>query len=301
MSKGPFLLCASIMLLLVAAGCGAPATIQRFETFATTGATYTHAVEGLIDDTSELLIDADSAKLLETQKVAEVTPGDYKKRDDTLRQQVRDLRLLKRQAQVLGQYFEALGSFVAKDESEQIAGKLSDLGSTLSDVANALDKGNALVRDGELVGEIVSGVGTAVVKGAHAGRLRQELEERGEVIARVLRQQADILKGLAQQAEAANSYLDRRSYRSEVVQPFLSEASVPEDQWDDWMDKRRDALVQAPVPDSLHEAVDAAVSLRAAWVALLSNELDEEELQEISSEVTTLAAAGQESRPAPGK
>ncbi|HEY9421158.1 MAG TPA: hypothetical protein VIW92_07070, partial [Thermoanaerobaculia bacterium] len=281
----------AVGLVLLMAGCGAPATIQRFETFATTGSTYTQAVGALIDDTSDLLIDADSAKLLENRQRAPVSPGDFKEQDDAMRQRVRDLRLLKRQLDLLGQYFEALGSFAAKDESQRIAGELDDLGNALSDVANALDKGNTLIRDGELVGRIASKVGTTVAKGGHARRLRQELEDRGELIAKVLSQQSDLLKNLAQQAEEAQSTLMGRDYRDSVVRPFLSADPIPEDDWEEWMNTRRSALSQAPVPDSLSQAFDAAVSLRAAWTGLLANELGEDQLQEVASQVAPLAAS----------
>lgn len=280
-----------VLLPLVLAGCGSTATLKRFDVFATAGSTYTELMKKVIDDTSGLLIDANSTKLLESEAITQVDAGELQEQDDAMRKQVRDLRLLKRQAQLLGRYFETLAKLAAKDESEQIASEVGDLGRTLSDVATAAGKGSELLRNGDVVEEVTSTIAKGVVKGVHAGRLRDELEDRGEVIATVLRQQADALKTLARQAEEAHTYLEQRGYQETVAAPLLNVDPIPEDGWPEWMGNRRAALEQAPVPDSLLQAFDAAVSLRAAWAGLLANELDEDQLQEVASQVAPLAAA----------
>lgn len=291
MTTGRASLFSGILASLLATGCGSTATLKRFDTFATAGCAYAKAMEKVIDDTSGLLIDANSAQLLASEAVAPVDSSELLEQDEAMRKQVRDLRLLKRQAQLLGRYFETLAKLAEKDESEQVASEVSDLGRTLSDVANAAGKGSDLLKDGDVVAEVTSMITKEVVKGVHAGRLRDELEDRGAVIATVLRQQADALKTLAQQAEEAQAYLEQGGYQETVAAPLLSADPIPEDGWPEWIENRRAALEAAPVPDSLRQAFDAAVSLRAAWTGLLANELDEDELQELASQVASLAAA----------
>ena len=273
-----------VVPLLALTGCGSTATIDRFQTFASYGTNYTKAVDGLLSDTAGLLIDANSRKLLESRDLAPVSEADFRKQDDDMRRQVKDLKLLQRQVDLLGKYFCALASLAGSDASDQISEQLGDIGSSLASLAKTLGSTDKLATDASAVSAIAKDVGKLVVQGVQAGALRDELEARGQTIADVLRQQADLLKALAEEAGRAQGFLDRRDYDQKVVDPFLASDPLPST----WMQDRQDGLTKSPIPDSLQAAVQAASSLRIAWVSLLANELDPDELEAVAQSLASI-------------
>ncbi len=300
MQRKGFHLLVVAALLLASAGCGSTATIDRFQTFATDGTKYTQTVGTLLTNTSGLLIDANSLKLLESQELAPVSEADFRKQDENMRRQVRDLRLLQRQVDLLGEYFSVLANLAGVDSSgqksdssgnagdtvsSQIAGQLGDIGSSLSTLAKTLGDTNKLATDASAVGSVVSDVGKIAVQGVQADLLRKELETRGKDIARVLRQQAELLKALAEEAESAQGFLNQQDYEQKVVAPFLSGSPSS-----NWKDARRCGLTQMPIPDSLREAVQAAANLRLAWTSLLANELDTGTLEAVRTPLASIDA-----------
>src|SRR5918996_1150779 len=209
MQRKEFYLIPLVVPLFAFTGCGSTATIDRFQTFADAGTKYTSAVGGLLTDTSGLLIDANSRKLLESRQLAAVSEDDFRQQDDDMRRQVQDLRLLQRQVDLLGDYFSALASLAGSKASNQISQQLGDIGGSLSSLAKTLGSTDKLATDASAVSAIASDAGKLVVQGVQAGALRKELETRGQTIAGVLRQQADLLKTLGGQAEQAQDFLDR--------------------------------------------------------------------------------------------
>lgn len=272
--------------LLALTGCGSTATIDHFQTFADAGTTYTSAVGTLLQDTSGLLIDANSLKLLESRELAPVSEADFRKQDDDMRRQVQDLRLLQRQVDLLGSYFSTLASLAGSDASDQISEQLGEIGSSLSTLAQTLGSTDKLATDANAVSAIAKGAGKLVVQGVQAGALRDELEARGQTIADVLRQQADLLEALAEEAGRAQGFLDRRDYDQNVVDPFLASDPLPSS----WTEDRKEGLQKSPIPDSLQDAVQAASSLRIAWVSLLANELDPDELEAVAQPLASIDA-----------
>lgn len=277
-------------LLLASAGCGSTATIERFQTFADTGTRYTQAVGVLLTDTSGLLIDANSVKLLESRQLAPVSEADFRRQDDGLRRKVDDLRRLQRQADLLGHYFSTLASLAGSQASDQISEQLADLGTSLASLAETLGSTDGLATDANAVSAIAGQAGKLVIQGVQAGALRNELEARGPAIAEVLRRQADLLQALAGEAAGAQGFLDRRDYDRNVVDPFLAGEPLPAGEWSAWMAERKDGLTQAPIPDSLRDAVQAAAGLRVAWVSLLAGELDADELEAVAQPLASIDA-----------
>lgn len=278
-----------VVPLLALTGCGSTATLDRFKTFADAGTQYTSAVGDLLSDTSALLIDANSVKLLESRELAPVSEEDFRQQDDDMRRQVQDLRLLQRQVDLLGSYFSTLTSLAGSQASDQIADQLGDIGSSLSSLAKTLGSTDELATDASAVSAIAKEAGKLVLQGVQTGALREELEARGQTIADVLRQQADLLKALAEEAGRAQGFLDRRDYDQKVVEPFLASA-LPASDWSSWMQDRKDGLTKAPLPDSLRDAVEAASSLRRAWLSLLANELDADDLEAVSQPLASIDA-----------
>ena len=293
MQRKRFHLLAVAALALASAGCGSTATIDRFQTFADAGTQYTKAVDTLLSDTSGLLIDANSLKLLESRELAPVSEADFRKQDDDMRRQVKDLNLLQRQVDLLGEYFQTLGNLAGSSDSgqagDEIADQLGNIGSSLSSLAKTLGSTDKLATDTDAVSTITKDVGKLVVQGVEVDALRKELEARSQTIADVLRQQADLLKALAEEAGRAQDFLNRRDYDQNVVDPFLASA-LPSSGWKSWMDERKKDLTKMPIPASLQDAVQAASNLRLAWVSLLANELDADDLEAVSQPLASIDA-----------
>jgi len=288
-----FLLC--VPLLIAAAGCGSTATLERFQTFADAGTQYTTTVGNLLSDSNAsglptLLVDANSVRLLDSRQLAPVSEADFRQQDENMRRQLRDLRLLKSEVDLLGQYFSALASLADSNTSDTIANQLGDIGSSLSSLAKTLGDTNTLATDSTLVGTVTKDTGKVVVKGVQAHRLRKELETHGADIANVLHQQAQMLKALTALAERAQSFLNQQSYEQNVVAPFLAGTTSST-----WEQDRLAGLLQMPIPESLQAALQAAASLRIAWASLLADELDADELAAVRRPLTTIDALQEKS------
>ncbi len=283
-----FLLC--VPLLIAAAGCGSTATLERFQTFADAGTQYTTTVGSLLSDSNAsglptLLVDANSVRLLDSRQLAPVSEADFRQQDANMRRQLLDLRLLKSEVDLLGQYFSALASLADSDTSDAIANQLGDIGSSLNSLAKTLGDTNTLATDSTLVGTVTKDTGKVVVKGVQAHRLRKELETHGADVANVLHQQAQMLKALTALAERAQSFLNQQSYEQNVVAPFLAGTTSST-----WEQDRLAGLLQMPIPESLQAALQAAASLRIAWASLLADELDADELAAVRRPLTTIDA-----------
>lgn len=285
----------SWIALLPFAGC-ATAKVDRFAQFAATGTDYTTAMGALLESAGETLVDADSYQLIGDRASGPVSAAEFQQHDESLREPLRDIRLIQRQTDVLGQYFQALASSVssAKNAPAQLTDHLNDLASSVQGLVQAVGSTGLFKRDvslvqdsSQLVETVADDAGKLVVKGVEDHRLKKELKAHKEIIVRALRQQQAALVSISGILEKAQTVVDGYTYQQNVVQPFLSSAPLPLD----WMQTRQAELTSYGVPEAIQSAWSAAASLGLAWAQLLSATFGDSEAQTLSASVETLKAS----------
>ena len=282
-------------IALLFSGC-ATAKVDQFAQFANAGQEYTTAMSTLLESTGGTLIDADSYQLIADRAKGPVSAEDFRRHDEKLRKPLQDLRLVQRQTDVLGQYFQGLATAVAsaKNAPAQFTNHLKGLAGSVQGLVQAVggaglfqSEVSRVENSSQAVETIVDDVGELIVKDIEDHRLKKELEAHKEVIARALRQQQEALGFISQMMEEARGAIDAATYQQDVVQPFLSNAPLPPN----WMSTRQAELTSPGIPEAVQNAQSAAASLRLAWSQILSSSFGDQEAQALSASMEMLKAS----------
>jgi hypothetical protein len=277
-----------LLLAVVAAGCASTASLSRFDAFAKVGQQYVQAVDALLVKAGEIKVDTSSEGLLADRDLAPVSRSVFLERDKADRGYLDELSLLRRQVDLLGDYFAALDALAASNAPQAF-------GSTLASTAGSLDtlsqelRGKGLAQSTQAAQALASGVGSLVVKRAESRALQRELEQRGETIAQVLLLQEALLGAIRDQTASSLSVTRNRQYQEQVVNPY-EDASTPLDATS-WKQARYQGISPPDPVEQLTAAESAARSLRAAWTKLLGRQLGPDDINAVASDLEPILAA----------
>jgi len=274
----------SIALLLTLspeAGC---VSVGQVERVAAAGASYSTAVDELMDLTLTTGVDADSYRML-GQGVG-LLEDDLKVVYDAHKgagQLVPEMEKLKRHAALLAAYFEALGALATSDaparartSAQGAAAALNQLGTELRN-SPVLDSAEAQAL-GQLTGLGVAGVQRHMVV--------REIRERADLIDQQLRIHTVLTRALGEKLEADVKSITTLGMQREVEGPFVA-GKIKNEQA--WIKARRRHLLRAGGVSTLAEASEAAGKLRQAWLAVVTREFDELAFQDLLKDVALLA------------
>jgi hypothetical protein len=281
----------SALLVLVLTGCAAAVETTRVEDAATAGTKYAQAVQGLLDESSNLLVDANSEKLLQGLALAGAgTIDQLQEQDQALRANLTEIRLLGRQLDLLAAYFTALKNLATSDAPSAFASQIESTASSLSGLSEEL-RGSPLLKDEASGTQLAQGLGGLVVRGIQARALRRELERRKETIDDVLALHERLFAALRAQVMADAQLQEQHQYDQQVVQPFTTEGALATDaEQQAWIDARRKHLSQPILVQQLDAAAAAARALRSAWAKALRKDLGPADIQAVIEEVEPIVA-----------
>jgi dynactin complex subunit len=262
----------------------ASAKINQFSRFSELGSAYSEAIMGLTKEAGNVAIDADSTALVKAREV--LTP---KERGETiiehnklLRERIELLRDLRRQAQLLRSYFQALAALAKTDAP-------SGIGAAAEGVVSSLGKISERIKDAKVgalpVSEFIGPVVKIVVAQFQRGALEKELRVRAPIIERELDLQQAALQAIANQMRTDLQVLQQREEALEVVDPFrATKDSLPSD----WT-KRRKELLNAHISlDSVDTGVELARNLKLSFLALVEDRLDVSDVETLFGDINEI-------------
>lgn len=274
---------------LVLAGCASTATISRFDAFAQAGGQYAKAVDALLQQSAQIQVDASSEKLLATRTdLGPVSRDDFRRQDQADRGYVDEITLLRRQVKLLADYFTALDALATSDAPQAFGTTVATTATSLDALSQQL-RGTGLSSNPQAEQALATGVGSLVVKAAGSRALQHELEQRKEMIARVLQLHVALLGVLRDQVQANLQFARNRQYEQQVEGPYLTADAALEPI--SWKQERFQGLGPADPVQQLDAAQSAARNLQTAWAKLLSNELGPADVQAVTNELTPILAA----------
>ena len=274
--------------------CSSTANINRHKAFAELGRTYEGAVLDVISQAERSNIDADSQRLMTSR------PG-LMSDSATRRQSIlaangavletsRTYARLKRQVNLLNDYFTALGALASFDGDSAIGESAGNVVTALQALSPSLEGatiGNAT--PASLIGSAT----TLVVTGIRSRRLAEELRRNGAVIDRQLALQSALLDLLAEQIRRDQAVLSNRQMLDDVVRPYAADGDLP----GDWTERRRTLLLeQAVAAAPAEQAAALSRRLRLAFVALAEGRMEPGELADYAADLGRLVSLIEEVR-----
>lgn len=287
-SRRWLLLSSAGLLAVLAGGCASTATLSRFDAFAQAGAQYVQATDPLLTQAGQIKLDASSEELLRLRAVAPVSRDNFLARDKADRGYLDELSLLRRQVDLLGEYFSALDALATSKTPEAFGSTMATTATTLGTLGQEL-RGGTIAQAPAAVQALASGVGSLVVVAAESRALERELEARKETIAAVLLLQEAMLGAIRDQVSASLQATARRQYDEQVITPY----ETPDTTLDPttWKQDRQQGLEPPDPVVQLTAAEGAARNLRLAWTKLISHQLGPDDINAVTSELQPILAA----------
>ena len=309
-----FVIAAIVLATITSSGCASTARISEFDTFATAGTSYAKAMDGLLTEADQLLIDTNSRKFLWSQSAmlkdaaqateeerAEIASillndeefsGGLLDMDNVMRENLAAHEFVRSQVSLLAAYFAQLAGLAKTDAAEQFGAQLAgsvDSLNTLSDALGANKVGNAAGAE-----EAAQAAGTAIVRAVQARSLEHELELRGETIENVLKVHEALLDALKDQIWADLDVARKREYETKVEAPLRDGTAVKDvASMKAWIDNRRQLLAPAPLNQKVSATISALQKLRTAWTKLQTHSLTLADVQAVLDDLQPVIAGAE--------
>lgn len=308
------LLMATVALATVmSTGCASTARISQFDTFATAGNSYATAMDGLLTEAEEVLVDTNSKKFLWSQRLSlsMAGPTDEQKdraraillndvegsgglldMDNAMRDNITAYEAVRSQVSLLAAYFSQLAGLAKTGAAEVFGAQLA--GSV--DSINALSGSLGSTAIGNAVGakKMAQTVGSAITRAVQAKSLEQELELRGAAIDTVLEVHAALLDALKSQIAADLDVARKREYESRVEEPLVDGRATKDPASEQlWIDNRRQLLAPAPLNQKVNATISGLQMLRTAWTKLQTDSLTVSDVQAVLDDLQPVIAAAE--------
>ncbi len=257
--------------------------VNQFASFAEAGKLYGAAVEGLLQETGSVAIDADSELLLKDRDLFnQEERGDmYLERTKSLKAYLETLQDLRAHASLLEDYFTALGQ-LAETRAP------STIGEQMNAMLQALDKNHSRLEEASFGSASVKDfIGASVPLAIAAFRnkkLEEELHRSAPVIGQELELQCALVAALAVQLRFDLELLLNQKEFSQVMMPYATPGAVGEP----WKTKRREVMTTYLSVDAVEKAERAANALKQSFLNLLENKTGTEGFAPLFSDIQAM-------------
>jgi len=300
-------LIAVVGVVVLFSGCATTARISEFDNFATAGRAYASAMDILLIEAEQVLIDTNSERLLwnaegvlksattddEKSEVEELLLGESTGQlfdmDNRIRENLDAYDIVRSQVSLLAAYFSQLAGLATTDAAELFGAQLADSVTALNSLSNSLKRSPVITNSG--AGQAAATLGVAIVKTVQARSLENELELRGKTIDNVLKVHEELLDALKEQIKGDLALGRKREYEAAVREPLADGSALGNRQ--EWIDARRRLLAAAPLNQKIGNTISALQKLRTAWTKLQTNSLTVADVQSVLDDLQPLIAAGE--------
>jgi hypothetical protein len=242
-------------------GCEAA---EEYERIAQAGNDYINAVNSLLDTSANIRIDSTSEFLIHTDSLAGINQETYNEISQTDLEWLMLLGQVRQHNQLLAEYFTLLGELATSDSPENSRSSIDNVVASLEEIGASLS---------DDVRTVVGPITQLVVSGQIRGALRDELEQRKDVIQEQLLLQEQLLELLTRQISE-----DLRQIRifqeDRLIEPsILSDTPISVGQQERWINERRRILLLQTTSDKLVAAKDASREFRNLFEDLVEGRL----------------------------
>ena len=275
-----------LTLIIPITGC-ATARLNRFNTFAQAGISYTAASDTVIQAAGEATINTDSALLVkhrpdlnESTRRSNITTQNH-----LLKQRLAVLQLISAHGKLLQAYFEALAALSDPKATDTV-------GPAAQGVYDALAKVSPDLKNAKMgttsVSDFLPIVSAPVVANFKVHALNKELRTRSVAITNELALQEAAFKAIESELKT-DIQVQQNIRETSNIDQFASDKALP----GEWSSERRTILMVHPAITSVDAAAKAAAHLRSAYTALVENRFDNTDFQGVMSDVSNILAITQ--------
>jgi hypothetical protein len=271
------------LFALFALGSCATVRLNQFEKFAEVSDAYAEAVDQFLDEAGNAAVDTDSAMLerLRPDLTSERREETIIAHNELIRERFLLLSDLRRHANLLRAYFEALG-ILAKSDAP------SGIGEASKDIVTSLGKLSERIKEAQ-IGEYAATdfVGDAVpILVAHfkSAVIEKELKARAPTIEREIELQQAALMAVAEQMRTDLQIQLNYQELEDIVSPYVEDSDLASD----WSGRRKKILKIGVSIASAVEAADAAEKLRLSFVALIEGRLSVDDLPALFEDINEI-------------
>lgn len=274
---------ALVMVAVVGCASCARARINHFQNFSQAGAAYTKVVGALLDQAGATAIDADTLLLVKDREALSTQERGQQilARNRLLKERMAILGDLKRHAQLLQSYFEALGALAASNAPSGIGaaaeGVVKSLGALHPRIQNAAVGQVA-------VASLVGSVAQIAVAHFQAAALEQELKKSAQAIERELDLQEAALQGVTEILRTDLQVQLNQQETQDVVLPFADSHPLPPG----WSQRRKETLQASLSLNSASAAAHAAQQLKLSFIALAEGRVQLVDVPAMVSDINAL-------------
>ncbi len=273
-----------ILFFVLLTGCGST-KINQFAKFSAAGFTYTEALDELVDEVADTAIDADTISLVKARKGLKT----QKERGDEiiastkrLKNQLNVLGDLKRHVFLLKKYFLTLGRLTESEFDEAIANNASAL---VTEIQNFSPKLRDADINGTNINQLVNPLTNAAIRKFRLDALNEHFtEERVKTIGLALETHEALLTLLAEKIRDDQEDILAFKETEEIDRPFRNKGDLPKK----WMENRKAVLSNRISLASADNAVEAASSLKKAFLALVTTNSGEANIDDVFADINEI-------------
>jgi hypothetical protein len=270
-----------ITVLVFISGCATTQPIQKGKDLSTSGIAYADAVNGLLDVTSDRVIDFDSMELIKSRRGPDPRMMIIEK-NKAVADLIKELGRFQSQTKLLKAYFinlQALADSTVKDDAGGAVQSLSDSISKLNKKLGGKDGKESLTEDQK---KQIGAIGGIVATSIQAEKVKHALTRDAEIISVYLALQEEQLKNIADLLGDRFSAENDLFLNQEVIGPYVNKDIALGEKW---VTNRKQWLKSQFIIQQLSTAQEAAKQLRGVWVDILQGKTDVNSLRALFSDV----------------
>jgi hypothetical protein len=271
--------------ILLISGC-ATHTVKQSKDLSASGIAYTEAVDKLLDNTFDRIIDFDNEELKKARG------GSDLKRKITDKNQLiisllTEIERFRAQTKILKLYFLNLQALADSSVKDDAGGAVKSLSDSLSNLNTTLDKGGLTENQKTQIGAL----GGVLAGTVHAAKIRNALKRDAEVIGTFLALQENQLKNITNILERRLKVENDLFLNEKVIAPYVDKDKSLKSSWGE---DRKQWLKTQFIGLKLNTASNAAKQLRGVWADILQGRTDVNSLSLLISDINEFVIIVQE-------
>lgn len=260
------------------------ASLEEYQKFAAAGQEYASAIDTLLVTSGNYFVDANSEILLRSDlNEPNEDAKSYKQHTKLDDEWLVLIGQMRQHTDLLKRYFLALENLATSDAPEQAKQATERIFTQLNNVGNSIQKNSRVSNE---VSAALSPIPQIILSQKIEGALRDELEQRKELIYRELTLQDLVLELLTIQLQS-NLKIIRDSKDDRTILPPYK-ASVPISNPDNWIEERRNIRTMTLSIEALNNATQSSEEFKQAFQLLLEDKFTIANANALLSDIESL-------------
>lgn len=262
------------MVIFALSGC---ATTSTYSTFAKAGSTYATAVDKLLVVAGEAQVDASSWEIITNKEDSgRIKTTNYKAFNEEDEKKLQTLEGLRKHAKLLARYFDSLNTLATSDAPKQTETQIKGIVNDMKVIDSKLPAITAALSP--LAGFIAD----MTIRKA----LRDELITRKDTIRKELYLQEKLIEKLKREITDKMKEIEEMKKTKLVDDPILGNRKL--NNYENWITARRNMMCKSSKVEELDTASQAAKKMRQTFEDIYSDNITEEKLNSLISDMQTL-------------